>query len=281
MSVKITKLPGSEAEILGELPAEVFESHYVPALQKVGEDVEIPGFRKGKAPESVLLSHVGEMKVLEEMAQAALSEEYPKILEREKLDAIGAPMITITKLARRNPLGFKIRTALLPEVKLPDYKKIARGIKSEIEKEEKPTSEEEKNKASEKTRLKIIERIIEESKIELPALLAELELDKILHKMEADISAMGLKFEDYLAHIKKTREDLRKELRPDAEKKAKFSLILAEIAKVEKLEPSKEEVDREVAHILEHYKDADPVRARMHAENVLANEKVFVLLESA
>jgi FKBP-type peptidyl-prolyl cis-trans isomerase (trigger factor) len=91
---------------------------------------------------------------------------------------------------------------------------------------------------------------------------------------------MGLKFEDYLKHINKTVLDLRKEFRNDAEKKAKLALILNEIAKTEKIVADPEQVAREVATILEHYKDADPERAQMHAENVLTNEKIFQFLET-
>jgi FKBP-type peptidyl-prolyl cis-trans isomerase (trigger factor) len=98
--------------------------------------------------------------------------------------------------------------------------------------------------------------------------------------MESDIAQIGLKFEDYLKHLNKTVVDLKKEFRNDAEKKAKLGLILNEIARVEKIVADEEQVAKEVAAILEHYKDADPERARMHAENVLTNEKIFQFLES-
>jgi trigger factor len=97
--------------------------------------------------------------------------------------------------------------------------------------------------------------------------------------MESDITAMGLKFEDYLKHLNKSVEDLKKEFRGDAEKKAKLALVLNKIAETEKIEADKEQVAKEVALILEHYKEADPERAQMHAENVLTNEKVFQFLE--
>ena len=116
--------------------------------------------------------------------------------------------------------------------------------------------------------------------MDLPEILIEVELDKILYRMESDITQMGLKFEDYLKHLNKTKEDLRKEFRIDAEKKAKLALILNEIARAEKIEADPEQVANEVAAILEHYKDADPERAQMHAENVLTNEKIFQFLES-
>ncbi len=138
---------------------------------------------------------------------------------------------------------------------------------------------EKENQQKEKTRLKIIEGIIDESEIELPEILVEIELDKILYRMESDITQMGLKFEDYLKHLNKKVEDLRKEFRIDAEKKAKLGLILNEIAKIEKIIADEEQITKETALILEHYKDADPERARLHAENVLTNEKIFQFLE--
>ncbi len=352
LKTKVTKLPNSMVEIEGELEAGVFENYFKTALKNLGENLKLDGFRKGKIPENVLTSNVPEISILEEMAELALAEHYPKILEAEKIDAISRPEISITKLARKNPLGFKIKTAILPSIKLADYKKAAKKIISSITEAEKNIMVTEKemedtimdirksrapkkhvaehvhkegeehkheevieelpewndefvkglgpfsgiedfktklkeniklekqNLQKEKTRLKIIEKIIEESEMDLPEILVQVELDKILYRMESDITQMGLKFEDYLKHLNKTKEVLRTEFRNDAEKKAKLALILNEIAKVEKIVADEEQIVKEVAAIMEHYKDADPERARMHAENVLVNEQIFRFLES-
>lgn len=353
MQIKIKKLPKSEVEIEGELEAEAFESYFNKALKAIGENMELPGFRKGKIPENILLSNIPEIRILERMAEMALSEHYQKILEDKKIDAISRPEITITKLARKNPFGFKIKTAVLPEIKLPDYKKISKEITSKITDKEKnvivsdedlentimdirksrapkkhmtdvakdgplqdsgskdrPLDElpefndeyvkalgpfkdvadfkkklreniklEKENQLKEKTRLKMVEKIIEDSEIEMPEILTEIELDKILYKMEFDIVQMGLKFEDYLKHLNKKVEDIRKEFRKDAEKKAKLGLVLNKISEVEKIVADEEQVAKEVAMILDRYKEADPERARLHAKNVLTNEKIFQFLE--
>ena len=357
MKISVKKLPKSEVEIEGEIDAEIFESYFDKALKKLGENFQVDGFRKGKVPENVMLSKIPEISILEEMAELALGEHYPKIIAEEKIDAISRPEISITKLARKNPLGFKIKTAVLPEIKLPDYKEVAKKTIGGITPEEKnlevsdkeledtimdirksrapkvhiaehehkdPSADEaegekhvhpepelpefndefvkalgpfknvadfkeklkenikleKENQLKEKTRLKIIEKVIEESTLDVPEILINVELDKILYRMESDITQMGLKFEDYLKHLNKTIADLRKEFRNDGEKKAKFALILNEIAKEEKIIADEAEVAKEVTHILEHYKDADPERAQMHAENVLTNEKIFQFLES-
>jgi len=144
LKTKITKLPKSEVEIEGELDAGIFESFYSPALKKIGEHVELPGFRKGKVPESVLISNLKEIQILEEMAELAISEYYPKVIagetDSEKIDPIGHPNIAITKLARHNPLVFKIIVAVLPEVKLADYKKIAKKVLGDSKAETKEMS---------------------------------------------------------------------------------------------------------------------------------------------
>lgn len=347
MELKINKLKGSIVEIEGEIGAEVFESFWPKAFKKVSDNFETDGFRKGKVPENILLSKVPEIHILEEAAELALAQEYPKILEREKIDAIDRPEIFITKLARKNPLGFKIKTVVMPEIKLPDYKKIASSANKkqkdsakeltitdeelestildirksrapkvhikegaekdlEVEKESLPPFDDEfvkslgnfkdvedfkeklrenlktekENSEREKHRLKIIEEVIEKAEIDLPELLVDLEVEKILARMEADISAMGLKFEDYLKHINKTVDDMKKEFRADGEKRAKLALVLNKISTTENIKADPKDVDQEVAHILEHYKDADPTRARMHSENILTNEKIFQFLET-
>jgi trigger factor len=89
------------------------------------KNLEIDGFRKGHVPEAMVVKHVGEMAILTEMAERAISHFYHHILEAHEIDAIGHPKIEITKIAPNNPLGFTATVAVLPEITLPDYKKIA------------------------------------------------------------------------------------------------------------------------------------------------------------
>ncbi len=128
----VKKLPKSIVEIEGEIDAEVFEAFRANALKKIAAQFEMPGFRKGHVPEHVIVKNVPEISILEEMAEHALAEHYPKILELEKIDAIGRPEIGITKIAANNPLGFKITTAVVPEFELPDYKALAKAKNAEM-----------------------------------------------------------------------------------------------------------------------------------------------------
>lgn len=357
MKVDIKKLDKSEVEIIGVLEVVEFEKYEDKALEKIGERLELPGFRKGKAPASKVKENVPEMELLEEMAEAALSENYIKILEENKIDAIGRPQISITKIGKGSDLEFKIVTAVLPEIKLPDYKKIANkeNKKEEFNKEivideaevdktilelrkmraekargndhaghehmteeehvkahsEIPESEypafddafaksfgdfpsaeafrekiknnmkmEKETIEKDKLRLSIIEELVKQSEGEIPEILIQSETDKIMYRLQADVTNAGFKFEDYLKQINKTENDLKTEWKPEAEKRAKVQMIIHTISEKENLKPTEEEIEKDVVQITTMYKDADPTRARAYVEQMLENEKVFKFLES-
>jgi len=124
-SALVKKLPKSEIEITASIPAEVWEKFRPEAIKNINGSITIDGFRKGNVPENILVAKVGEAAIHEEMAEFALSKAYIEILIDNKIDALGKPIVHVTKLATGNPLEFKATTAVTPEVKLPDYKKIA------------------------------------------------------------------------------------------------------------------------------------------------------------
>ncbi len=129
-------------------------------------------------------------------------------------------------------------------------------------------------------RSKITDAIIESSSIELPQILIDSELKQMFGQMEEDMKRANLKMDDYLAHIKKTHEDLKNEWIPSAEKRAKLQLILNKIAQEEKIVTDKEAVENETDALLKMYKDADEHRVRIYVESVLINEAVMKMLES-
>lgn len=235
MEIEINKLPGSEIEITGEILAGDFESCREQAIKELSENIQIDGFRPGKIPDKILIEKIGEQAIMERMTEIVLQKAYWKIIKEKNIQAIGRPEIIITKIARNNPLGFKLKTAVLPEIELPDYKKIAHGA-----------MEEKETKAREKKIIEVLEKIVASSKIEIPKILVGPE--------------------------------------PEGLKKAKYNLILNEIAEKEKIEVPEEELAVETAKIIEYYKNlnqkVDEERARAYTYGILRNEKVFQFLES-
>lgn len=346
--IVLNSLPERELEIIGTITAEKMTLMREKALKKLKDSVELPGFRKGNAPDTLVAQKVGELRLMEEAAEIALSEEYPNILEEHKIDAIGRPEINITKIGIGNPLEFKIKTALFPDVKLTDYKKIAKANnKAEISAPEITDKEvedvidnirqniahqkvheeaggghehnhreivdadlpevndqfaqmiggfkdvanmkekirenigvEKKLKEKDKKRTDVLEAIMAESTIDLPKIIIEGEMEKMLAQFKDDIAKSGISYEDYLKHIKKTEDDLKTEWKDTAVKRAKSQVILNTIAKDEGIIPKEEEVKKEMENILASYKDAERFRVRMYVETFLTNELVFQYLES-
>ncbi len=129
-------------------------------------------------------------------------------------------------------------------------------------------------------RAKITDAIIEKSKLELPNIMVDAEINQMFAQMEDDLNRAQITLEDYLGHLKKTKDDLKKEWVPAAEKRAKLQLILNAIAQKENITPDPSLVDHEVSHLLEHYKDADEKRVRVYVTSVLTNDAVMKKLES-
>jgi FKBP-type peptidyl-prolyl cis-trans isomerase (trigger factor) len=123
-----------EVEFQAEISVEALEEYTLTELSRYAEEMALPGFRKGKVPENLVREHVGEMELLEGAADEALRDAMQAIVADEALAVIGRPELVVTKIAPKNPLEFKIRYALAPEVTLPDYKKIGKTV-SEIKEE--------------------------------------------------------------------------------------------------------------------------------------------------
>ena len=128
MKTSIKKLAKSEIEIFFEIPTEEFKDYFRKTLLNLGKDIEIEGFRKGKAPAEITERELGIGKILEEAANLAVRENYIKVITENKIEAISSPKIEILKLTPGNPLVFRAKIWVLPEIELPDYKKIASKI---------------------------------------------------------------------------------------------------------------------------------------------------------
>lgn len=139
---------------------------------------------------------------------------------------------------------------------------------------------EKKQQNATKHRATITDAIVEQTDINLPKILVDSELNQMFAQMQEDLDRAELKMDDYLTHIKKTKEDLANEWRPAAEQRAKLQLVLNEIAKEEELTPDQEAVQAQTKELLEKFKDADEHRVRLYVASVLLNEEVMKLLEA-
>jgi trigger factor len=135
-------------------------------------------------------------------------------------------------------------------------------------------------------RIELIEQVAENSKIELPKELVDIELDNMINEFKMSISQFGLEFETYLLQIKSSLEELKNSWRAQAEKRAKMGLCIKAIADKEKIIPTTQEIEEKMNQELMRYpdiekakKEIDLVALKSYTEGIIINEKVFELIE--
>ena len=129
MKFEIKDLGGAKKEIFCQLDFAEVQPFIQKEIEKAKQNLEVKGFRKGQAPPEIIESVVGRETLLKQAASEAVKHYYAEIIKKEKLDVLGNPEITITKLAWENPLELKAQVWIMPPVNLPDYRKIASQIK--------------------------------------------------------------------------------------------------------------------------------------------------------
>lgn len=122
-----------EAEIAAEIPAEILLKYREEALKEMQQGAKLDGFRPGKAPIERIVQIYGEPTILRHAAEHAIQHELPEILAEQKLPIVETPRVQTDAPESGKALKFTARAALAPEVKLPDYKKIASKINAKKE----------------------------------------------------------------------------------------------------------------------------------------------------
>lgn len=134
MQVSLKEVSKTKRELKVEVPPEELEKYFDRAAQKLANEVEVPGFRKGKAPRKVIENQLGVYNVFEEGIRIALPEILEEAIKEAKIEAIGQPDIKVDKMAPGNPFIFLATLEILPEFELPDWRKMnVQAKKIEIE----------------------------------------------------------------------------------------------------------------------------------------------------
>jgi trigger factor len=251
--------------LVGGVPIEGGTSKNHPLI--IGRGVFIPGFE-----ENIIGMQEGEEKEFE--------LNFPA--DYHKKDLAG------------KPATFKVKMNLVQERQVPElndefakslgnFENLA-ALKKNIRE---GMLEERKAKNREQKRNDYIEKIIENSEIELPEILTHSEIHQMMHEFEQNLAPMGMSLDQYLEKLKKDRKELEKDWEPMAEKRVKSALLLKEIAKLEEIAAETAEIEAEMNKTMQYYKNVknlekniDMERLYNHVKGMLENEKVFVFLES-
>ncbi|MFA5188179.1 MAG: trigger factor [Patescibacteria group bacterium] len=147
---------------------------------------------------------------------------------------------------------------------------------------------EEHHKEEERVEIELLEKLIDKSQFgEIPDVLINSEVNKMIQELEANIARQGLKFEDYLKHLNKTTEQMKLEFVPQAIKRVKGALLTRAIFLAEKMEIPESEIDQEIEATGKMYqqypdmlKNLQTREYRDYITNMIGNHKVMDFLKT-
>lgn len=121
MGVTTQRLEGSLVALEISVDDDRLESAMTKAVNRISQQVRIPGFRPGKAPRNVVERHVGRGAILQEALDQLVPDAYTEAVESESIAVIDQPDIELTST---EPLAFKATVAVRPDIQLNDYEAI-------------------------------------------------------------------------------------------------------------------------------------------------------------
>ncbi|WP_026890823.1 trigger factor [Lacrimispora aerotolerans] len=124
MSLQVEKLEKNMAKLTVEVPAEEFDKALTAAYNKNKGRFNIPGFRKGKAPQAMIEKMYGAGVLYEDAVNEALDATYAGAAEESGLDIVSRPEISIVQVEKGQNLIYTATVAVKPDVTLGEYKGI-------------------------------------------------------------------------------------------------------------------------------------------------------------
>ena len=123
MSFKVEQLEEKNmVKLVIEATAEEFEAGLNTAYNKSKSKINVPGFRKGKAPRKIIEQLYGQEVFFEDAANAIIPDAYAKACIESELDIVSQPKISVTQLEKGKPFVFEAEVAVRPELELGNYK---------------------------------------------------------------------------------------------------------------------------------------------------------------
>ena len=114
-------LSPTRVKLTVEIPFEELRPSLDAAYQKIGKQIQVPGFRKGKVPPIVVDQRIGRSAVLDEAVNDALPKMYVQALQDNDLRPLGQPEVDVTNFSDGEVLEFTAEVDVRPEITLPDY----------------------------------------------------------------------------------------------------------------------------------------------------------------
>lgn len=243
ISYALAKSEDGTIQITFTVPFSLVEKERQESLKEYAKDIEVPGFRKGKAPIEKVKERVPASSLIEHTLSHILPKALADAITKEKIKPAIYPKFELIKAQEGEAWEVRAVTCEVPAITLGYYKKTVGGaVRAKAiwtpgkDKEEKEPTKGEKEQ-------EIIKVLLETIKVDVPKLLIDEEVNARLSNLLARIEKLGLTLEGYLASVGKTPDSLRAEYEVQAKSTIALDLILNTIAQEEKIEVKETDVE--------------------------------------
>ena len=124
MKSDVTTLSPTRVRLDIEVPFAELDSHIADAYKAISKQVNIPGFRKGKIPNTLIDQRFGRAYVLEEAINKSIPVFYAQAARENEVRVVGRPEVDLTELNEGNFIKFTVEVDIRPDVVLPDFSKL-------------------------------------------------------------------------------------------------------------------------------------------------------------
>lgn len=281
----VAKSDDGTIQITLSIPFEKIQKAREKAALELGKEIEVPGFRKGKAPIDKVISQASPQTLLEKTLLQILPELFATAVSKNKLKPAIYPKFELIKSDEGENWEVRAQTCELPEIELGEYKKSLKGALSskKIWTPDKGSEKKDTEPTNEEKEQQVIKTLLDTIKVKVPKIIIDEDVNQKLSQLLARLEKLGLTLESYLSSIGKNPETLREDYEKQAQEVAKLDLILARIADQEKITIKKEKVDETIkaSSADENLaKNLDTPEQRRYIESVLRKRAVINHLTS-
>ena len=245
MTSSLKKLPGGTLEFTITIAWSQVKGIYDKIFALLLAEVELPGFRKGKAPLDLAVKQIDSAKVYEEVLKELLPQVYAEAVKEHAAHPIISPKVEVVEAAENKDWKVRAITCEKPEIVLGNYHKAisdlhaSKKVKIWLPGENKT----EDAKENEVTIGELLDALSKTITVTVSPILLEQEVNRMLSNLLNQTQKLGLTVDDYLRSQNKTTEQLRSEYTKEAEKTLGMEFALEEIADSEKVTVDESEID--------------------------------------
>ncbi len=244
MNSAIKRLPGNTIELTIVVPWTQIQETFAKTYSAQIAEIELPGFRKGKAPKELALKQVNKTKVLEDVLKEIVPKIYADAIKELNLTPIITPKVEVLEADENKDWKILINTCEKPTIQLGSYQeeisKLKAGKKNKIwvPGESKATDK----KTEEVTLADMIETLARVVKVELSPLMIETETNRLLSNLVQELQKLGLTVQQYTQSQNKTSDILKQDYADQARKTLALEFALEEIAEKEQITIEPQEI---------------------------------------